>query len=108
MIKTTVIGFIGKDATVNNVNGKNVINFNVCHTEKYKDAQGVEHNKSLWISCSMWRDSTKVSEFLKKGTQVFVEGETDVSIYRDAQNQPTAQLKLRVSDLQLLNSKNDN
>lgn len=57
------------------------------------------------LSCSMWRDSTKVAEFLKKGTQVFVEGEPDVSIYKDAQNQPTAQLKLRVSDLQLLGSK---
>jgi single-strand DNA-binding protein len=108
MIKTTVIGYLGKDSVVSTVNNRNVINFNVCHTEKYKDAQGVEHNKSLWISCSMWRESVKVAEFLKKGTQVFVEGEPDVSIYKDANNQPTAQLKLRVSDLQLLGGKNEN
>jgi single-strand DNA-binding protein len=108
MIKMQLIGYLGKDSVVSNVNGKNVINMNVCHTEKYKDSQGVEHNKSLWINCSIWRDSTKVAEFLKKGTQVFVEGEPDVTIYKDAQNQPTAQLKLRVTDLQLLGGKNEN
>ncbi len=42
MIKLLVIGNLGKDAVLNNVNGKNVINFTVAHTEKYKDAQGVQ------------------------------------------------------------------
>jgi len=40
MIKLQVIGNLGKDCVVNTVNGKNVINFSVAHTEKYKDAQG--------------------------------------------------------------------
>ena len=37
MIKLQVIGNLGKDAVVNNVNGKSVINFNVAHTERFKD-----------------------------------------------------------------------
>ncbi|MBD0352663.1 MAG: single-stranded DNA-binding protein, partial [Flavisolibacter sp.] len=40
MIKMQVIGNLGKDCVVNNVNGKSVINFTVAHTEKYKDSQG--------------------------------------------------------------------
>ena len=44
MIKLQVIGNLGKDALVNNVNGKTVINFNVAHTERYKDAQGNSYN----------------------------------------------------------------
>ena len=40
MLKIFAIGHLGKDATVNNVNGKNVINFSVAHTEKWNDAQG--------------------------------------------------------------------
>ena len=102
MVKLQVIGHLGKDAQVNSVNGKNVINFNVCHTHKFKDSQGVDRIHSLWVSCAMWRDNTRVAEFLKKGTQVFVEGEPDVSIYRDNSGQSNAQLKLRVSDVQLL------
>ena len=41
MIKMQVIGRLGKDCVVNTVNGKNVINFTVAHSEKYKDSQGV-------------------------------------------------------------------
>ena len=40
MIKLQVIGNLGKDCVTNVVNGKNVINFSVAHTEKFKDAQG--------------------------------------------------------------------
>ena len=32
MLKTQAIGHLGNDAVVNNVNGKNVINFNVAHS----------------------------------------------------------------------------
>ena len=36
MIRISVIGRLGQDATVNNVNGKNVINFSVAYSEKFK------------------------------------------------------------------------
>ena len=51
MIKLQVIGNLGKDAVVNNVNGKSVINFNVAHTERYKDAQGVQKDRTTWVDC---------------------------------------------------------
>ena len=47
MIKMQVIGNLGKDCVVNQVNGKNVINFTVAHTEKYRDSQG--KNQGLGI-----------------------------------------------------------
>ena len=40
MIKLQVIGNLGADCIQKEVNGKTVINFNVAHSEKYKDAQG--------------------------------------------------------------------
>ncbi len=39
MIKLQVIGNLGKDCLTNVVNGKNVINFNVAHTERFRDQQ---------------------------------------------------------------------
>ena len=48
MIKLLVIGNLGKDAVVNNVNGKSVINFSVAHTEKYKDAQGNQKDRTVY------------------------------------------------------------
>ena len=49
MIKLQVIGHLGKDCTTNVVNGKNVINFSVAHSERYKDASGNQKEKTTWV-----------------------------------------------------------
>ena len=49
MIKLMVIGNLGKDCTVNTVNGKNVINFSVANTEKFKDSTGAQREKTTWV-----------------------------------------------------------
>lgn len=108
MIKTQIIGHLGNDCNVNNVNGKNVINFSVCHTEKFKDAQGVQREKSVWLSCAYWTDRTAIAPYLKKGTMVYVDGQPEIGIYTDKQNQKQAEFKLRVATVQLLGGGKDN
>ncbi|MDP1764419.1 MAG: single-stranded DNA-binding protein [Sediminibacterium sp.] len=105
MIKLQVIGNLGKDALVNNVNGKNVINFAVAHTERYKDAQGNQKDKTTWVDCAYWTDRTAVAPYLKKGTQVYVEGQPDVRTYTTQDGRNGATLSLRVASVQLLGSK---
>lgn len=106
MIKLQVIGNLGKDAIVNNVNGKNVINFTVAHTEKYKDAQGNQKDRTTWVDCAYWTDRTAVAPYLKKGTQVYVEGQPDVRTYTTGDGRQGASLTLRISNVQLLGSRN--
>lgn len=105
MIKLQVIGNLGKDALVNNVNGKNVINFTVAHTEKYKDAQGNQKDKTTWVDCAYWTDRTAVAPYLKKGTQVYVDGQPDVRTYTTQDGRQGATLSLRVLSVQLLGTK---
>ncbi len=102
MIKLQVIGNLGKDAIVNNVNGKNVINFTVAHTERYKDAQGNQKDRTTWVDCAYWTDRTAVAPYLKKGTQVFVEGQPDVRTYTTQDGRNGASLTLRIASVQLL------
>lgn len=102
MIKMTAIGHLGKDATVNNVNGKNVINFTVAHSEKYKDQSGKEVQKTVWVDCSYWTDKTAVAPYLKKGTQVYVEGTPEARSFQRQDNTCAASLNCRVFSLQLL------
>ncbi len=104
MIKLQVIGNLGKDCTVNTVNGKNVMNFNVAHTEKYKDAQGVQKEKTTWVECAYWSDRTAVAPYLKKGTQVYVEGQPEVRTW-ESNGKSGASLTVRVSSVQLLGGK---
>ena len=105
MIKLLVIWNLGKDAVVNNVNGKTVINFNVAHTEKYKDAQGTQKERTTWVECAYWTDRTGIAPYLKKGTQVYVEGNPEVRTYTTTDGRQGAALSLRILNVQLLGSR---
>src|SRR3954464_7035693 len=108
MIKLQVIGNLGKDCTVNTVNGKNVINFSVAHTEKYKDAQGTPKERTTWVECAYWTDRTGIAPYLKKGTQVYAEGFPDVRTYTTQDGRQGASLSLRILNVQLLGSRPNN
>ncbi|RYF85525.1 MAG: single-stranded DNA-binding protein [Chitinophagaceae bacterium] len=104
MIKLQVIGNLGKDCITNTVNGKTVMNFNVAHTEKFKDNQGVQKDKTIWVECAYWSDRTGVAPYLKKGTQVYVEGTPEVRTYPKNDGTTGVSLSLRVQSVQLLGS----
>ena len=107
MIKLQVIGNLGKDCVTNTVNGKNVINFNVAHTEKFKDAQGNQKDKTIWVECAYWTDRTGIAPYLKKGTQVYAEGTPEVRTYPKNDGTTGISLTLRVQSVQLLGSKSE-
>jgi single-strand DNA-binding protein len=107
MIKMQVIGRLGKDCVVNTVNGKNVMNFTVAHSEKYKDSQGTLQEKTIWVDCAYWSDRTAVAQYLTKGTQVFVEGQPEARSFQRNDGTPGSSLSLRVREVQLLGSKNE-
>lgn len=102
MIKLQVIGNLGKDCVTNTVNGKNVMNFTVAHTEKFKDSTGAQREKTIWVDCAYWSDRTGIAPYLKKGTQVYVEGAPEVRTYTTLDGKSGASLSLRVQTIQLL------
>ncbi|HWI92718.1 MAG TPA: single-stranded DNA-binding protein, partial [Flavisolibacter sp.] len=106
--KMQVIGNLGKDCTVNTVNGKNVINFTVAHTEKYRDSSGNNQEKTTWVDCAYWTDRTALAPYLQKGQQVFVEGTPEVRSFTRNDGTAGASLSLRVREVQLLGRKGDN
>ena len=103
-----MIGRLGRDCTTNTVNGKSVINFTVAHSEKFRDNQGVTKEKTLWVDCAYWTDRTAVAPYLRKGTQVYVEGAPDVKSYQKNDGTPGVGMTLRVFSVQLLGSASDN
>lgn len=107
MIKLQVIGNLGKDCVVNTVNGKNVINFSVAHTEKFRDAQGNQKDKTIWVECAYWTDKTAIAPYLKKGTQVYADGQPDIRTYTTQDGRSGTSLSLRVLSVQLLGTKSN-
>jgi single-strand DNA-binding protein len=107
MIKMQIIGNLGKDCVVNTVNGKNVINFSLAHTEKFKDGQGNMQEKTTWVDCAYWTDRTAVAQYLTKGKQVYAEGTPELKTFQRNDGTPGTSLSLRVREVQLLGGKGD-
>ncbi len=107
MIKLQVIGHLGRDCVTNTVNGKSVMNFTVAHTEKYRDAQNQQKERTIWVDCAYWSDRTAIAPYLRKGTQVFVEGNPDVRTYPKNDGTTGASLTMRVMNIQLLGSRTE-
>lgn len=102
MIKLQIIGNLGKDCNVREVNGKKVINFSVAHTDKYKDSMGNPKERTTWVECSYWTDRTAVADYLTKGRTVYAEGAPEADAYTNKEGQPAATLRMRVQNIQLL------
>lgn len=98
-----LIGYIGNDATINQVNGKSVLNFSVAYAEKYKNASGVNVEKTLWHDCSFW-DVSNLAPYLKKGTLVYLSGNCEPYVYITKVGESKAGLKVRVNNLKLLSN----
>lgn len=108
MIRITVTGHLGKDATVKLLEGgRYVTNFNVAHTKKWTDHQGTKMEKTTWVSCSYWTDRNPgIAPYLLRGTQVLVEGEPEADFYNSGVNGLVGQLKCRISHIELMGGGN--
>lgn len=110
MIKIQIIGNIGQNARVTDVNGRRSINFSVAHNKKYKDSEGVEVETTLWLNCSYWKNadqSTEIAKYLVPGTKVFVEGIPDVRLYKNKEGQASVSMNCMVTQIELLSAKKD-
>ncbi len=102
MIKLQVIGNLGKDCVVKEVNGRQVINFSVAHSERYKDSAGNQKERTIWVECAYWTDRTAVAQYLTKGRTVYAEGTPEADAYTNKEGQAAATLRMRVQNVQLL------
>lgn len=112
MLEMQILGNLGKDAVMHQHGTDNVLNFSVCHTEKYKDSNGVLVEKPIWVECSWWVDGrSTVGQYLKKGTTVFVKGFPGSRPWKNRDGKEMSSLTMRVFNLQLCGGggqRNDN
>ena len=51
MLQFQVIGNLGSDAEVKELNGNKAVCFNVAHTERWSQEDGTKRESTTWISC---------------------------------------------------------
>lgn len=108
MLNLQVIGNLGSDAVVKENNGKKFVTFNVAHTDKYTDDQGVKHERTTWVSCLWNGDGGRVLPYLTKGACVFAQGPAELRVFDSAKDHcKKAGVSIRIQHLELVGGKKE-
>ena len=83
--KVILIGRLGKDPEVRYMpNGEAVCNFSVATSESWKDKNGQRQEATEWHNVTMYRRLVEIAgQYLKKGSQVYLEGKIQTRKYTD-------------------------
>ncbi|PUZ24505.1 single-strand DNA-binding protein [Chitinophaga costaii] len=104
MIKLQMIGHLGRNAIRGQVNGKSVLNFSLAHTERFKNFQGEDMQRTTWAECSLW-EREALAPYLQQGSYVYVEGIPHLDTYTNKKGETVTSLRLRVTTVQLLSKR---
>ena len=107
VFETRLIGNIGKDATLRNMdNGVIAINFPVAHNKNWRDKKtGQQKTKTTWVNCTIWKRegaNLRIMDFLKKGTLVEIQGTPFAKGYLQDDNTVKTEIRLNVSKTNIL------
>jgi len=76
MNNAQLVGRVGKDAEYNNVSAEmNVITFTLATSESFTNKAGEKVEQTEWHTIKRFQKSTKIAEYLTKGTLVSVQGQ---------------------------------
>jgi single-strand DNA-binding protein len=107
--RVTLIGNLGNDPEVKNLeNNVKVAKFSLATTESYKDENGTLKTITDWHSVVLWRGLADLTEkYLKKGSQIYVEGKLKNRSYDDKDGQKKYVTEIVAEELIFLDKKND-
>ena len=106
--QTMIIGNVGRDPEMRYLqNGTPVCSFSVAVTRKWNDRNTNERREeTTWYRVTAWRQLAETAnQFVRKGMQIMVVGQTKASAYLDNSGQPAATLELTADNMQFLGSR---
>lgn len=81
MLKIEMIGNLGADVEVRDVNGSKFASFRMAHTDKWTNQNGEEKESTIWVDVTVNNTESKVLQYLKSGVKVFVRGIGRLRVY---------------------------
>lgn len=107
--KVTLIGNLGKDPESRSLpSGEAVSSFSIATTEQWKDKSGAKQERTDWHRIEfIGRIAEVANEYLKKGSQAYIEGRIQHDKWTDKDGVEKVMTKIRGDKLVLLGSKRD-
>ena len=105
--KAILIGNLGADPELRyTASGTAVTGFNIATTDRFKDKNGEFQERTEWHSIVCWARTAEIaSEYLKKGSPVYIEGSIRTRNYEDKDGIKRYKTEIVAQRLQLLGSR---
>jgi single-strand DNA-binding protein len=105
--KVILVGRLGKDPETRYMtNGEAVTNVTLATSENWKDKSGEKQERTEWHNLVFYRRLAEVAgEYLKKGSQIYVEGKIQTRKWQDKEGKDRYTTEIIVNEMQMLGSK---
>lgn len=109
--KVILIGNLGRDPEVRYMpNGEAVCNFSIATSESWNDRNsGNKIERTEWHNITMYRRLAEIAgQYLKKGSQVYIEGKIQSRKYTDKNGMERTAYDIIANEMKMLGGKNQN
>lgn len=103
--KVTLIGHLGQDPQTRAMpSGKSVVNLRIATTDQWRDKQTGENREATeWHNVVMFDRLAEIAgEYLRKGSQVYVEGRLRTRKWQDREGQDRYTTEIVANEMQML------
>ena len=113
--KVVLVGNLGRDPVMRYTpSGQAVTNMSVATNRRFTDSSGEQRDETVWFRISVWgRQAETVSQYLRKGRQVLVEGNLvpddngNPRIWNRQDGSPAASFEVRAQTVRFLGGRDD-
>lgn len=107
--KVILVGTLGQDPEVRYTsNGTAVATLSMATSEKYKDSGGNQQEKTEWHRVVFWNRQAEIcGEYLRKGSQLYVEGKLETRKWQDKQGNDRYTTETKGFVMQMLGGRAD-
>ena len=105
--KAMIIGRLGQDPDVRYTQSNTAVaNLSVATSERYKDSSGEWKENTEWHRVVAWGRLAEIcQEYLKKGSQVYIEGPIQTRSWEDKEGQKRYTTEIKALTMTMLDSK---
>jgi single-strand DNA-binding protein len=109
MLKATLIGNLGGDPDMRySASGSPFLRFNVASNYRARSPEGEWQDRTEWVRVTVFGQRAEtLSQYLKKGMRVYVEGRLEARPWTDQQGQIRPGLEVTALDVEFMSSRAD-
>ena len=107
--KVILVGHLGRDPEVRHTkSGDPVCTFSIATSERWKDKNGEQQEKTEWHRIVAWRKLAEIcGEYLRKGKQVYIEGKLQTRDWEDKDGHKRYTTEVVANEMQMLGRRGD-